>query len=76
MKRMIMVAVVMAISFVFGPGSIFAAEDFNSSRSNLSQIVASATTQAKCKNAGGVWIVNAQGKGICQRKVKRAKTKR
>jgi len=62
------------------PGSIFAAEDFNSSRSNLSQIVAPATTQAKCKNAGGEWIVTAQSKGVCQpeakRKAKKAKTKR
>jgi len=75
MKRM-MIAVVIMAAFVFGPGSVFAAEDFNSSRSNLSHIIASATTQAKCKKAGGKWIVNAQGKGVCQQKVKKVKTKR
>lgn len=62
-----MIAVVIAASFVFVPVSGFAAENHNSSRSNIGTSISKMTTQADCKKAGGVWSVDAHGKGSCNR---------
>jgi len=72
MKRVMMIAVVIVASFVFVPVSVFAAEDHNSSRSNLSNSISKVTTQVGCKNAGGVWVVDAHGKGSCNRGASKA----
>jgi len=82
MKRMI-IAGVMAVSFVFVSASAFASSSHNTTRSNTEGVrysITQPTTQDGCKKAGGVWVVNTQGKGVCQievkRKAKKAKTKR
>jgi len=67
MKRM-MIAVVIMAAFVFVPGSVFASSSHNTTRSNTEGVrysITQPTTQVGCKKAGGGWIVNAQGKGIC-----------
>jgi len=77
MKKVIMVAVVIAASFVLAPVSAFAGKNYNSSISNTTSIdynssksnttsISKMTTQANCKKAGGVWGVDAHGKGICR----------
>ncbi len=69
MKRMMMIAVVV-ISFV--PGSAFAGEVHVAHRKNVTLISAPATNQAKCKKSGGVWVVDVNGKGICNRGASKA----
>jgi len=86
MKRAMMIAVVIAVSFALGPVSAFAGKDYNSSISNTTAIdfnseksnttsISKMTTQANCKKAGGVWGVDVDvpSKGICMNKADAAK---
>jgi len=59
MQRIIMFVLVMLTSLALVPSSVFATKNYNSSRSNVSQI-AKATTRGECEKAGGVWRPNSE----------------